>query len=351
MEKTVFILGAGASRQAGGPLMSDFLDKARDLLANHRVQSKEKEFERVFDALVELRPVFYKSYIDLDNIESVFAAFEMASLIKKLGSWKPEDTELLEEAIKTLIVVTLDNTIQYPTPRQVAYPPPHYGDFFRYIAEKLKQDFRNLSSLVTFITFNYDTALDYSLSFNNIPLKYCLEKETKKETAIKLIKLHGSLNWIKCPNPQCGKINVAQIKTVHAHSSKGYYNILHPEIIKCDCGTSLSEIMPFIVPPTMSKGEHHKDLGNVWATAAKELEESTNIFVIGYSLPENDLFFRYLFALGTVGKGHLKRFWVFNPNKEVEDRFRKLIGKGIENRFQPFQNTFEESIEIITDVL
>ena len=30
--KTVFIFGAGASRLAGGPLMSDFFDKAEHLL-------------------------------------------------------------------------------------------------------------------------------------------------------------------------------------------------------------------------------------------------------------------------------------------------------------------------------
>jgi hypothetical protein len=331
--------------------MNDFLDKARDLLANHRTQGKENEFERVFDALVEMRPVFYKSYLDLDNIESVFAAFEMAHLINKLGNLQPEEIELLENSIKTLIVVTLDNSIQYPTPTQQAHPPVPYGAFCGYIAGKLEQDFGYLSSLVTFITFNYDTALDYSLRFHNIPLKYCLEMETKKETAIKLIKLHGSLNWRKCPNPQCGKINFAPIKSQTIHSTKGYVNIQHPTIIKCECDASFSSVMPFIVPPTMSKGEHHKELGNVWATAAKEMEEAENIFVIGYSLPENDLFFRYLFALGTVGKGHLKRFWVFDPDNGVEKRFRKLIGRGIENRFKFYQKTFEQAIDEIREVL
>ena len=40
MAKTVFVLGAGASAKAGAPLMSTFLDKARDLLASGKVDDQ-----------------------------------------------------------------------------------------------------------------------------------------------------------------------------------------------------------------------------------------------------------------------------------------------------------------------
>jgi hypothetical protein len=52
------------------------------------------------------------------------------------------------------------------------------------------------------------------------------------------------------------------------------------------------------------------------------------------------LFFRYLFALGTVGDAHLRRFWVFDPDPEgvVEQRYRRLIGRGIERRFRFFKD-------------
>jgi hypothetical protein len=38
----------------------------------------------------------------------------------------------------------------------------------------------------------------------------------------------------------------------------------------------------------------------VWRTAAQHLSEAEHIFIIGYSLPETDQFFRYLYGLGTV---------------------------------------------------
>ncbi len=54
--KTIFILGAGASKQAGAPLMTDFLDCAYDLLRMKTqgvIESKE-EFDDVFNAISEL---------------------------------------------------------------------------------------------------------------------------------------------------------------------------------------------------------------------------------------------------------------------------------------------------------
>jgi hypothetical protein len=69
---------------------------------------------------------------------------------------------------------------------------------------------------------------------------------------------------------------------------------------------------PVIVPPGIFKSEYQGSLGKVWQQAAKELAEAREIFVIGYSLPESDLFFRNLFALGTEGPTILERFAVLN---------------------------------------
>ena len=106
---------------------------------------------------------------------------------------------------------------------------------------------------------------------------------------------------------------------------------------------------PVLVPPTWNKTEHHSALSSVWNRAARELGEAENIFVIGYSLPLSDAFFRYLYALGAVGEATLKRFWVFNPDNsgEVGDRFVKLLGPGARERFDYYEKTFEQAIPII----
>ena len=88
--KTVFILGAGASRQAGGPLMSDFIDKAEELLLNQRAggEEGEKALRTVLAAINELQSVHSKSYLELDNIETLFSSVEMAQIIGRLGTWQ-----------------------------------------------------------------------------------------------------------------------------------------------------------------------------------------------------------------------------------------------------------------------
>ncbi len=84
-----------------------------------------------------------------------------------------------------------------------------------------------------------------------------------------------------------------------------------------------------------------------------ELGAAENIFVIGYSLPETDAFFRYLFALGSQSSVRLKNLVILNPDKsgETEKRFRNLIGRGIESRFQYLSKGFSEGVVEIARIL
>ena len=87
MSDVVFILGAGASRDCGGPLMSDFLDISQELLLSRKVDDKEEEFKRVFEAIGGLQRVHSKAQIDLYNIESIFTALELGKVIKPTPSF------------------------------------------------------------------------------------------------------------------------------------------------------------------------------------------------------------------------------------------------------------------------
>lgn len=100
-----------------------------------------------------------------------------------------------------------------------------------------------------------------------------------------------------------------------------------------------------IVPPTWNKTQYHSKIETVWKRAARELSDAENIFIVGYSHPAADAFFRYLYALGSQGKTAIKRFWVFDPDPAVEERYReRLIGAGVRSRFQFFQKTFKDAL-------
>src|SRR4051794_20523853 len=83
--KTVYIFGAGASADAGAPVMYDFLDRAESLLSGRSVDDERESFELVFDGIHRLQGVYAKSQLDTENLEAVFAAFEMAALIGRIG--------------------------------------------------------------------------------------------------------------------------------------------------------------------------------------------------------------------------------------------------------------------------
>ena len=109
MPKTVFILGAGASKEDGAPVMDEFLDTAHKL---KDVKETKDDFDRVFNAINTLRNTHYKSYVDVDNIEEVFGAFEMARLIGRLGSYNLEEIAKIQTSIKKVIVKTLENSVK-----------------------------------------------------------------------------------------------------------------------------------------------------------------------------------------------------------------------------------------------
>jgi hypothetical protein len=355
MAKNVFILGAGASKEAGAPLMAEFLDVARDLLASGELmESRDKEsFQKVFEAISRFRIMHYKSYMDLDNIEAVFGAFEMARLLKGSVNYSAEEVETIIKGIRTLISKTIELTMKYPLKGSVISADTTY-DFFAKLVKKLGSESGKYASSV--LTFNYDLGLDVAFYCHGVKIDYALPQDDDRGT-FKILKLHGSLNWGKCSHKDCGLI-------VPWHLNRFFEKPLYfgdetkrvildvaselPEHKHAKCNCNLNP-EPVIVPPTWNKTEYHGALGDVWAQAGKELSEAENIIVIGYSHPVSDSFFRYLFALGSVGDANIKRFWVFDPaeGNEVESRFRELIGTGIDKRFRMFKKPFSEAIGII----
>ena len=351
MAKNVFILGAGASKEAGAPLMAEFLDTARDLLASGEIkQPRDKvSFEKVFEAIQRFRSIHYKSYIDLDNIEAVFGAFEMARLLKGSVSYSPEDVDILIKDIKTLISKTIELTMKYPLNRS-RISATHAYDFFVKVVMRLGNEASSV------LTFNYDLGLDVALYSSGVRVDYALPQDGNKGS-FKLLKLHGSLNWGKCSDEKCGLIvpwHIDHFFQDHYYDDWGNEtkNVILDITSKLyeykHCNNNLNP-EPVLVPPTWNKTEYHGVLREVWAQAGKELSEAENIIVIGYSHPVSDSFFRYLFALGSVGDANIKRFWVFDPaeGNEVENRFRELIGTGIDKRFRMFKKPFSEAIGII----
>jgi hypothetical protein len=127
VSQVVFILGAGASRDCGGPLMSDFMDIASDLLLSGKVKDSRSEFEQVFKTVGELQIVHSKAQLDLTNIETIFTALELGRVIRRVPGLPNNRISKTINALKTLIVRTLEVQILFSRDAngRIEAPPPY----------------------------------------------------------------------------------------------------------------------------------------------------------------------------------------------------------------------------------
>jgi hypothetical protein len=111
MSNTVFILGAGASKESGAPLMNKFLDVSEQFWNVEKLGAAYDSFKNVFDAIGLLQAVHSKAQLDIRNIESIFAAFEMAKTLDSFPGQSPENIDNLIKSLKIVIVETLQRSI------------------------------------------------------------------------------------------------------------------------------------------------------------------------------------------------------------------------------------------------
>jgi len=326
--------------------MNNFLDVARNLWRSGELEESEKDFEDVFTAIGYLNEVHSKAKISFNNIEAVFTAFEMGKLIGKLPRIKGKKhiTRLLN-SLKVVIGYTLERTMQLKKTGNTSAPTTYY-DFAGIIENLLKQ-----KKECSIITFNYDLGLDYSLYERNIVPDYGIgDIDLENKRKVKLLKLHGSLNWGVCTNKRCKQ----QISPFRQFRYTGYYPTEQISILPivsnlnkgqlCKTCQHPLEKTPFIVPPTWNKTSFHGQIEKVWEQAAKVLKDAEDIVVIGYSLPSTDWFFNYLFALGVDMTTPANGFYVYDIDEGVFEKFKNILGQDFEHKFYPCNISFEHAV-------
>jgi len=351
-DRNVFILGAGFSAAAGAPLLPDFLDRAREFFDNPSSglnSTQRAQFNNVFEFRRKMSQAREKIVLDLDNIENLFGLVEIS---KRLGQ---TDTATRQSTVY-LIAKTLELSLKPPEKRgtigfdyhgREPLPPavfrksPDLGrptyysaetyDFFAaLIAGCFDEPDRRPNRTSAVITFNYDLVLDDALSRQNLTVDYRLKPGTSPANSIPILKLHGSANWIVCD--KCRQIQVLTQKLASLSDDLS-------DVACKACGINATQLL--LVPPSWDKSEHQESLSEVWKKAVEELQSATRIFVIGYSIPESDAFFRFLMTLALSQNHRLYRMEVIdfksqsnvpmfseiisNETNPVEKRYRELL--------------------------
>jgi NAD-dependent SIR2 family protein deacetylase len=352
IDRNVYLLGAGASAEAGAPLIKNFLDAARELLDSPAAPLDEIErdhFRTVFDFRRKMAQAREKIHIDLDDIEQLFGLVEMS---QRLGETTAETRKSTVYLIaKTLQVLIEQNATQrrtfyigvrekyvpqlikdYRAPKIPIYAPTRISfDAYQFFAGMVagvyddpdKRKFRE----DTIITFNYDLVCEHALRTHGIEADYALSKEIVNDrrdaptSTTEVLKLHGSTNWGICD--KCHK-NVVILPQKVTDSPAEFRNL-----ICTGCG-SASEFVPLLVPPSWDKSDYAEVLAPVWKRAIKRLTEATRICIVGYSLPETDAFFKFLITMALAGNHQLYRLIVVDYQKPIMQSLGSLETAGCE---------------------
>lgn len=174
----------------------------------------------------------------------------------------------------------------------------------------------------TIISFNYDCVIDHALRTSgadkwSATWGYGLDSSridpvsaavwsaspaaSSNNKTIRLLKLHGSLNWPRYPDVASEAIRFRQ-KTFKQKGDK-YYEIIPPEFFK------RIEKDPF---------------KTLWKRAASALRHARILALVGFSFPPTDQLVEALFRAALVENNRLERLIIVNPSREHRTRIRDV---------------------------
>lgn len=328
-DKNVYILGAGFSMIRGLPGIQNFMLRLRDAhpwLISHNRDREAEAVERVIQYRIQSAAAAYRIPIDLENIEELFSLADAGK-------------DVLSRDIRVAIAATLDFCNEmHPEPTtdfecsEVGLLPPKWkvgnqrpircvAPTYEFFVQALLGRWAGARPKSAFITFNYDCLVEVALKGLGIPFRYgfstersCASDRSAGATRqicedVSILKLHGSVNWMR-PKSRSGSLNVVDT----------YRDVCNV------AGT------PELVPPTWRK-LFARELMEIWKLALDELKSATRIVVLGFSIPETDLHFKYLLAAGLRENVSLREIVFVDKNPDaIKIRAKRLFGNDMDRR-------------------
>ena len=308
--KTVYVLGAGFSRYAGFPLQSELLARfpALDL-----IDAPADTIDVFAKTMVAVQQLLSNYPVPSPSLEDLFTLLDQSIARRESCfemSWK--DLDSTRDCLKRALLFAIHSAAnEIATNRAESYKRFAAWLCLQRVNAGLKQDPFSIISL------NWDTLLEDSIySFINvtdfgkrIDVDYCcytsrltrksphtpsLLQKAKRIFNIKILKLHGSANWLVCA--ACARIFTG-IGAPDA-SWRDYVEVRKCPVCKSfrlGSITGGSNLEPYLITPTFLKAFDTTHIQSIWHNAFVELREAEKIVFVGYSLPLADFHVRTLF--------------------------------------------------------
>ncbi|HLL46718.1 MAG TPA: hypothetical protein VK399_08405 [Longimicrobiaceae bacterium] len=335
MSKTVFVLGAGFSAPARMPVQADLM---RDVLGHPSRAGVRKTYKTLFNLL---------NPDEMANIplEDVFTMLDRA---RRSGETIRGLSRKEIERSHTQLLVAITRQFK---PKLTRFGHPAYTSFFSELVrvrigagDAAAQE----EDPFSIITLNWDTipeivlsrlgrlgtsppavidytCYDYDLAGRpgHVP---SINRKAREKFNIKVMKLHGSLNWLVCNS--CGRLFSAEPE----RRSSGV-------VIagKRHCRFCKDVVLdPLIITPTLVKDLAQTHLRMVWHNALMDLQEAERIVFIGYSFPMADFEFRYVLMKAVAGNADVSVRVLLYPDDTCKDCKRLWERDTIQERYRSF---------------
>lgn len=359
MSKIVYFLGAGFSKALGAPAQSEILPSilnhdSNDLIYNINGAAflSERNYLESFlnRAFIRVPQNQWKQI----TLEDIFSILDRAIINK--DSFR----KLSQRAILRARAALVHTIIHLFDARLRQLNRENILDRFINNMFSVENNFRKYS----IITTNWDIIIDnclYPKVINNGPgqneiyfLDYGCECQyfRHREHSIdqyngrkrfNLFKLHGSLNWLICPN--CNRLFFQIGEKI---AIREFIDPFPCEICS-DANDNYKRwsynLQSLVIMPTMLKALGNLHLQQVWHKAAQTLAEADQLIFIGYSFPLADFEIRYLLAHHLKKNCRVRVILHTNDNPATyHDAPRELFASW---RYQTFfglsdsQNSFE----------
>lgn len=310
IEKTVYIIGAGFSKAAGAPLQNEIL---RNIFAQNI-----EELDSAYRALYEENLAWLRRFLENEMyiapthfndvaLEDLYTPIDRC-IIDNIAFRNTPPSELItaRQKISSLIVMLIDHKLRFQRTNLV------YADR---LAEYLVNQKRTNTDVDSFsiISTNWDILIDNAIKLRTIEndqaIDYCFPVlpygdetslsnilDSAKRFKIKILKLHGSMNWLRCQ--WCQRIYVTFFEKIALDDY-----LRKPPCVFCQRNYSdesesevRASLVSDLVMPTFLKVLNNVHLKLVWHTAAIELSEADKIVFMGYSFPLADFELRQLLS-------------------------------------------------------
>ena len=316
MNKTVYFLGAGFSADAGGPIQNQIIQFILDdkfikkFQSNPEVIKARKNFIKFIEKTLSIDKKLWNNIALEDIFTPIDRALSTGKSFKNFGT-----NELIK--LREEFHLLMGSAIKFGVDNE--NNKDYINEFAKYINTIAQKRLENGLDEIAVITTNWDILLDNSLE--DLTRRYSIINEDKLAVVdyccyisslekndeyikpgllalgkggynIKYLKLHGSMNWLHCPNCQrmyvkFGEKTILQNKQHCRHCMVNY---------KFSENESSIELRGNLLLPTFIKDLSNIQIQLIWQNAGIELSEASKVVFIGYSLPQADFEIRQLLS-------------------------------------------------------